>query len=914
MMSALSSMLCFLLFLTAETSIAELTVGNYTLISSKRVTRTEYEYTYRATVTNSGQDAKNVTAEATSASQHTTILEGTLEFGDVAAGTTVTSIDTMIIKHNRSYPLDWSTLHWEIVETTSPVDSDGDGLIDSEENSIGTNPQVYDTDGDGYSDGLEVKGYSDPLTGEQTWNVGPAGGAIQVGRFKIAIPAGVTTDTVEILTNQIPSQSEEMALSLDPIQFKPIGPGLLIKTPFSKACLSLSVSYDSLELPPGYYEENIELALRAEGYPERITDSGLEHEQSPVVQYVPLPTVVDSASKTVSLEICGGEIFQPVVLSEPLETVNSSLSIDFLNFLIPNAYAQQYPFEPYIIRPLGLFSNYDQIKATILEALEHSDLEYSKMGFPTVHDKIIVEIVPKAKMDAFVAPLYPNIIILGYPTTEPVDPDVLKKAIAHEYFHIIQAQNSNSSTFMKGNNWFSEGTACWASDEIYDDIPGNYFATPPARFLQSLNCAVCELVNWDGGISNPNIDYPVYHYWTVAFWKWLYNVDRSTILSIIQHHNSVTHVTYNPIVKNDSNNSYYLDSLKKLYPNLDFNKFVLDSLYLKDYDIDETLPGDLWTDSLTFPEGLGPPKTFSDRLRNFIVTELEKDGPGHGEDNKVEIDYFLRYSLSASPKIIKIADGNKGLSGTLVLKFDPPPAPPSNAADSTSAIIISDEEVKIFTGLNETVTHQVAVYPGSEVVVIMTTNAWEDWINSEVMGGTFYAYVDKYEIKPKTLSDAVIKWTYTKQFEFFVGEELAAEPVIWDISGRLPDGITFHGNGLLSGTPTELGEFPFSISATDQDGSYAEEDYVLKVVPSPVKLLERKDSVSVGAEVRGTLYLPDQAPRDIETVHSCGITILQRLQSGNLISYITEGCSSQRNVFGYDPIFEQDYVQTTEPA
>ena len=42
------------------------------------------------------------------------------------------------------------------------VDSDGDGLTDSEENKLGTDPEVADTDGDGVSDGEEVDLGLDP--------------------------------------------------------------------------------------------------------------------------------------------------------------------------------------------------------------------------------------------------------------------------------------------------------------------------------------------------------------------------------------------------------------------------------------------------------------------------------------------------------------------------------------------------------------------------------------------------------------------------------------------------------------------------------------------------------------------------------------------------------------------------------
>jgi len=47
-------------------------------------------------------------------------------------------------------------------EDTEETDSDGDGLSDSEEANLGTNPNESDSDGDGYLDGWEVTEGSDP--------------------------------------------------------------------------------------------------------------------------------------------------------------------------------------------------------------------------------------------------------------------------------------------------------------------------------------------------------------------------------------------------------------------------------------------------------------------------------------------------------------------------------------------------------------------------------------------------------------------------------------------------------------------------------------------------------------------------------------------------------------------------------
>ena len=43
------------------------------------------------------------------------------------------------------------------------MDNDGDGLADSDEATIGTDPACADSDGDGQSDGAEVDCGSDPL-------------------------------------------------------------------------------------------------------------------------------------------------------------------------------------------------------------------------------------------------------------------------------------------------------------------------------------------------------------------------------------------------------------------------------------------------------------------------------------------------------------------------------------------------------------------------------------------------------------------------------------------------------------------------------------------------------------------------------------------------------------------------------
>ncbi len=104
---------------------ADLTVGSYTLVSSKRISATVFEYAYRAQVSNTGVALKNVVGTVISYNPATTIVEGALSFGDVAAGGVATSVDTFTLRHDRSQPFDESKLAWTVTGTpASPIQSD----------------------------------------------------------------------------------------------------------------------------------------------------------------------------------------------------------------------------------------------------------------------------------------------------------------------------------------------------------------------------------------------------------------------------------------------------------------------------------------------------------------------------------------------------------------------------------------------------------------------------------------------------------------------------------------------------------------------------------------------------------------------------------------------------------------------
>ncbi len=124
---------------------AELVINDYVLINKESVGRTVYDYTYRVSITNTGDNAYNVTATLTSNIQETVIVDGNIEFGSISSGETVTSSDTFTIRQDRRVPFTISSLLWDIdflsinlppdpgkagKETVLGVDSDSDGVRD----------------------------------------------------------------------------------------------------------------------------------------------------------------------------------------------------------------------------------------------------------------------------------------------------------------------------------------------------------------------------------------------------------------------------------------------------------------------------------------------------------------------------------------------------------------------------------------------------------------------------------------------------------------------------------------------------------------------------------------------------------------------------------------------------------------
>lgn len=104
----------------ASTLAVSDTVTQLTKVSEKRVSRTVFEYQFRITVQNGGSAQTGLKADLTAAGAGTTILQGHVDVGDVAAGASVTPNGTITLRQDRLYALLPGQFVWNF-SSSAPV-------------------------------------------------------------------------------------------------------------------------------------------------------------------------------------------------------------------------------------------------------------------------------------------------------------------------------------------------------------------------------------------------------------------------------------------------------------------------------------------------------------------------------------------------------------------------------------------------------------------------------------------------------------------------------------------------------------------------------------------------------------------------------------------------------------------------
>ncbi|WP_299350785.1 putative Ig domain-containing protein [uncultured Shimia sp.] len=86
--------------------------------------------------------------------------------------------------------------------------------------------------------------------------------------------------------------------------------------------------------------------------------------------------------------------------------------------------------------------------------------------------------------------------------------------------------------------------------------------------------------------------------------------------------------------------------------------------------------------------------------------------------------------------------------------------------------------------------------------------------------------ISTLEITPATLSNATYNTLYNAQLAATGGNGSYSFSLS---AGTLPNGVTMNGSGLISGTPTQAGDFSFVVAVSDTAGNTGERSYTLTV-------------------------------------------------------------------------------------
>lgn len=96
---------------------ASAAVVELSTVSETRITRTVYDYVMKVKVTNGAIPQSGIVARLTAAGPGTSIVDGQVQVGDLAAGASATPDDTITLRHDRTQPFSTASLVWTVTGT-----------------------------------------------------------------------------------------------------------------------------------------------------------------------------------------------------------------------------------------------------------------------------------------------------------------------------------------------------------------------------------------------------------------------------------------------------------------------------------------------------------------------------------------------------------------------------------------------------------------------------------------------------------------------------------------------------------------------------------------------------------------------------------------------------------------------------
>ena len=598
----------------------------------------------------------------------------------------------------------------------------GDGSVETGERSV---LHTFKTDGAfttkvTVSNGIETATASATITvkalPQQSAVIGPEGGTVKLDTCEVIVPAGLNPQVAPFALTTLPSFGDLITGQLDPARFKPIGSAYRLETPVKTGVpFTVRLSYADGDLPSGFAAKDLSIIIRGVGFPDVLEDDEVTPGWGgPAVSYTALPATVHTDTHTAEFNAYMRGTFQLVAISGPLDWSQAELLRTVRADSSPSSLLSgQKGAAIDIPLTIVVFNKEpaDKVayKNAALEGFTTAYQYYKGAGFPVPAGPFTIVVGEMGGLGA-VNVDYPLIIKMKYTIDSA---DKIKKTMAHELFHCIQHYFSNkpSRDYSHGaESWFIEGTACWGSDEVYDDIPDLYHATTWERLQTPLNLEGRKAAKY---------------YQTSGFWKWVNSKQSDAIKDTLWTVWTDTHtITQGQVlwIMENSTEVHYQDTFLSVWsgydpnePKPDFLKFAMDACYFKDFDVNETKADELWSN---YPY-LGQPKVvYTEKGK---LTTLQSGKPGSSKVDPAEITYGLTQYLTIDIRVIDTLD----LAGTLHVKFAE--TGPGTTYDAAVIVHRGDTEAKIeiVRDLSKPHAEITAPFkPGDEAVIIVADPRW----------------------------------------------------------------------------------------------------------------------------------------------------------------------------------------------
>jgi RHS repeat-associated protein len=195
-----------------------LQISNYVLISKRKASNSEYDYTYQASVTNSGTvTAVDVKAKAESLNPAIKLNNPNLKFGTVPAGGSVTSRDTFTLRKTEATVFNPSDLHWQFDQKFAPNANAG------QDQSVAAGSTVYL---DGSGSGNDDEDENEPLSYQWSFVSKPVDSTATLSNATVVNPTFIAdkpgTYTLQMLVQQEERHSESDSVVINTINSPPV--------------------------------------------------------------------------------------------------------------------------------------------------------------------------------------------------------------------------------------------------------------------------------------------------------------------------------------------------------------------------------------------------------------------------------------------------------------------------------------------------------------------------------------------------------------------------------------------------------------------------------------------------------------------------------------------------------------------